>query len=78
MTLGMIGLGSMGANMTERLVRAGHGVVGFDPKQRAHTRVEDIGAESAASLDALVAKLESPPPTLWVMVPAGGKAKTSP
>jgi UDP-N-acetyl-D-mannosaminuronate dehydrogenase len=28
--IGMIGLGKMGADMTERLVRAGHEVVGFD------------------------------------------------
>jgi hypothetical protein len=54
--LGVI-VGSMGASMTERLVRAGRRVVGFDPKQRARTCVMDAGAESAAPLDALVAKL---------------------
>ena len=32
MELGMIGLGRMGANMTERLIKGGHRVVGFDPK----------------------------------------------
>ena len=30
MQLGMIGLGKMGANMSERLVRGGHDVVGYD------------------------------------------------
>ena len=30
MELGMIGLGKMGGFMTERLVRGGHRVVGFD------------------------------------------------
>jgi len=30
MELGMIGLGGMGANMTERLVRGGHKVVAYD------------------------------------------------
>ncbi len=70
MQLGMIGLGRMGANMTERLVRGGHRVVGFDPKQDARTRVEKTGAASAASLDALVAQLQ-PPRALWLMVPAG-------
>jgi 6-phosphogluconate dehydrogenase len=70
MELGMIGLGRMGANMTERLVKGGHRVVGFDPKPEARARVEDKGAESAASLDMLVASLKAPR-TLWMMVPAG-------
>jgi len=70
MELGMIGLGRMGANMTERLVKGGHRVVGFDPKPEARARVEAIGAESAASLEMLVASLKAPR-TLWIMVPAG-------
>jgi 6-phosphogluconate dehydrogenase len=70
MELAMIGLGRMGANMTERLVRGGHRVVGFDPKPEARSSVENKGAESAASLAALVAKLKAPR-TLWLMVPAG-------
>ena len=70
MELGMIGLGRMGANMTERLVRGGHRVVGFDPKPEALAQVEAKGAEAAASLDMLVASLK-PPRTLWMMVPAG-------
>jgi 6-phosphogluconate dehydrogenase len=70
MELGMIGLGRMGANMTERLVKGGHRVVGFDPKPEARARVEDKGAESAASLDVLVATLKTPR-ALWMMVPAG-------
>jgi 6-phosphogluconate dehydrogenase len=68
MTLGMIGLGRMGANMTERLVRGGHRVVGYARKQETRERVEAKGAESAASLEVLVATLETPR-TLWLMVP---------
>jgi 6-phosphogluconate dehydrogenase len=70
MDLGMIGLGRMGANMVERLVRGGHRVIGFDPKQDARARIEQIGAESAESLQMLVAKLKAPR-ALWMMVPAG-------
>lgn len=70
MELGMIGLGRMGANMTQRLVRGGHHVVGFDFKPEARKRVEQHGAESVASLDALAAKLKTPR-TLWMMVPSG-------
>src|SRR5207237_516157 len=73
---GMIGLGRMGANMTERLVRGGHRVVGFDPKEDARKRVEDKGAESAVSLQALIAKLK-PSRTLWMMVPAGAITDTT-
>jgi 6-phosphogluconate dehydrogenase len=70
MEIGMIGLGRMGANMAERLVRGGHRVIGFDPKPESRRRIEDKGAQSAASLDALVTKLGTPR-TLWMMVPAG-------
>jgi len=66
----MVGLGRMGANMSERLMRGGHRVVGFDPKAEARARVEQFGAGSAESLDALVAML-APPRALWLMVPAG-------
>ncbi len=70
MELGMIGLGRMGANMTERLVNGKHRVVGFDPNAEARTRIEAKGAESASSLDAVVARLATPR-VLWMMVPAG-------
>ncbi len=66
----MIGLGRMGANMTLRLVRGGHRVVGFDFNPEARQRVEQHGAQSATSLDSLVRKLK-PPRILWLMVPAG-------
>jgi 6-phosphogluconate dehydrogenase len=70
MELGMIGLGRMGAKMAERLVRGGHRVVGFDPKQEARTAIESQGAGSAASLQELVSKLAAPR-VVWMMVPAG-------
>ncbi|MGH8567543.1 MAG: NAD(P)-binding domain-containing protein, partial [Gammaproteobacteria bacterium] len=35
MKLGMIGLGRMGANMAQRLIRGGHQLAGFDPKPEA-------------------------------------------
>jgi 6-phosphogluconate dehydrogenase len=70
MKLGMIGLGRMGANMAQRLLRGGHQLVGFDPKADTRKELESKGAESADSLAALVAKLPAPR-TLWLMVPAG-------
>lgn len=70
MKLGMIGLGRMGANMAQRLLRGGHELFGFDPKPEARKNLEDKGAGSADSLATLVAKLPTPR-TLWLMVPAG-------
>ena len=70
MELGMIGLGRMGANMAQRLVRGKHRVVGYDPNQDVRKSIEAKGVESADSLDALVGKLQTPR-VLWLMVPAG-------
>ncbi len=70
MDLGMIGLGRMGANMSERLVRAGHRVVGFDPNEEARAAAASKGIETTDSLKALVAAMQ-PPRALWMMVPAG-------
>jgi 6-phosphogluconate dehydrogenase len=70
MELGMIGLGKMGANMSERLVKAGHRVVGFDLSEESVARVVEVGAEGASSLEDLAGMLE-PPRAIWIMVPAG-------
>jgi 6-phosphogluconate dehydrogenase len=70
MELGMIGLGRMGGNMAQRLMRGGHTVVGFDPDAEARKALEGDGGGSADSLQALVAALPAPR-ILWMMVPAG-------
>ena len=61
-TLGMIGLGRMGANMAERLRRGGHTIVGFDQSPQSKRDVE--------SLEELVKALPTPR-LVWIMVPAG-------
>ena len=70
MELGMIGLGKMGAYMTERLVRGGHRVVGFDRDPAAVKDVVDKGAAGADSLEKLISQLKAPR-AVWLMVPAG-------
>jgi len=70
MELGMVGLGRMGANMVQRLLRGGHKVTGFDPNADARKAVEGAGAGSAASLHDLVKALPAPR-AIWLMVPAG-------
>lgn len=76
MKLGMIGLGRMGANMAQRLMKDGHQLVGFDPQAAARNDLQSKGVESADSLTALVAALPSPR-TLWLMVPAGAPTDAS-
>ena len=51
MQIGMTGLGKMGANMAERLIRAGHEVVGFDLDQEA---VRDVVADNIAKYPSAV------------------------
>jgi 6-phosphogluconate dehydrogenase len=70
MKIGMVGLGKMGANMTERLLKAGHEVVAFDLSTAARDAVAAKGAEPATSLEELAAKLTAPR-AAWVMVPSG-------
>ena len=70
MQLAMIGLGRMGANMAERLMRGGHRLAVFDPKAEARDTMKAKGAEPADSLEALVKKLPTPR-IVWLMVPAG-------
>jgi 6-phosphogluconate dehydrogenase len=70
MELGMIGLGRMGANMTERLVLGGHRVISYDRSAEAIQRAVDKGAVGAHSLADFVKQL-SLPRVIWLMVPSG-------
>ena len=70
MELGMVGLGKMGANMTTRLIKAGHRLVVSDRNPAAVQASASGGAVAADSLDDLVAKLTAPR-AVWVMVPSG-------
>ena len=70
MKLGMIGLGRMGANMTERLIKGGHQVVCYDQNPAAIRQVVEKKAVGADSLKKLVETL-APPRIIWIMVPSG-------
>ena len=70
MELGLIGLGRMGANMTQRLLTGGHSVVVYDRNPEAVKAVEQSGAIASTDVEELVARLPPPRP-VWLMVPSG-------
>ena len=70
MQLAMIGLGRMGGNMTERLLKGGHDVVVWDRSADAVKASAAQGAKGAADLRDLCARLTAPR-VIWIMVPSG-------
>ena len=71
LTLGMIGLGRMGGNMSRRLARAGHTVVAWDRSPDAGKALHDEPRVATAdTLEALVSRLPAPK-VVWLMLPAG-------
>jgi 6-phosphogluconate dehydrogenase len=70
MQLAMIGLGKMGGNMTERLLRGGHNVVALDHHPENVQKYAKLGATGASSLADAIKRLKAPR-VVWIMVPAG-------
>jgi 6-phosphogluconate dehydrogenase len=70
MELGLIGLGRMGANMSRRIMRAGHRCVVYDVFPDAVELLRGEGAIGSTSLAEFVGTL-SQPRAIWLMVPAG-------
>jgi 6-phosphogluconate dehydrogenase len=69
----MIGLGRMGANMTERLLRGGHECVVHDRSEAAVRDLVATGATGAASIAEFVDRLPAPR-IVWMMVPVAAVA----
>jgi 6-phosphogluconate dehydrogenase len=69
MQLGMVGLGRMGANLVQRLVRDGHTCVVYDVNVAAIEKLAGDRVMAAASLEDLVSKLDGPR-AVWLMLPA--------
>jgi 6-phosphogluconate dehydrogenase len=70
MEIGFIGLGRMGGNMVERLLRGGHRVWAYTTHAEAAGRVSAAGGSTVDSLPALVQSL-SKPRAIWIMIPSG-------
>src|ERR1700686_1599629 len=69
MQLGMVGLGRMGANLVQRLVRDGHRCVVYDVNPAAVEKLVGDRVVGATSLEDLVSKLDGPR-AVWLMLPA--------
>ncbi len=70
MKIGFVGLGKMGMNMVQRLRNDNHDIVAYARTVETVKIAEEKGAEGAASLQEVIAKLEKPR-IVWVMVPSG-------
>jgi 6-phosphogluconate dehydrogenase len=70
MQIGVIGLGRMGANISRRLMRAGHSCVVWDANASSVLNLGKEGAQGAGSLKDVVQALQ-PPRAVWVMLPSG-------
>jgi 6-phosphogluconate dehydrogenase len=71
MDIAMIGLGKMGGNMAQRLLKGGHRVVGYNHSPEITRQLaQEHGLTPVFSLAELVAALPKPA-FIWTMVPAG-------
>jgi 6-phosphogluconate dehydrogenase len=70
-SIGMVGLGRMGGNMSRRIARSGLGVVAWDRAAGARAGVStEAGIRVVETLEALVGALASPR-AIWLMLPQG-------
>src|SRR5438552_1625108 len=69
MQLGIVGLGRMGANMVQRLMRAGHELFVNDINADAVAGLVAKGAKGSAKLPEFIAAMAKPR-AIWLMVPA--------
>lgn len=68
MRIGIIGIGRMGNAIAQRLVKAGHDVIGYDPNEQARGEAASIGIQKIVTSALEVAHGAR---TLWLMIPAG-------
>ena len=65
--IGFIGLGNMGLPMAQNLMKAGHGVIGFDIEKSAGERFGSAGGVAATAIDVACAGAE----VVITMLPSG-------
>lgn len=67
MNIGIVGLGRMGNAIAQRLVSAGHQVIGYDLDKEALKKAHEINVETVPSLEDLAFATR----VVWLMVPVG-------
>ncbi len=70
MKIGFIGLGKMGGNMVERLLKDGHDIIVFNKTQPGIDLAARKGAIASVSLEDMISKLPERK-IVWLMVPSG-------
>lgn len=71
MTIGFVGLGKMGMQMTTRLIRGGHKVVAMDVVPAAVAAAVALGATTASTREELLTEMSTAPvAVVWLMIPA--------
>jgi len=74
MQIGFVGLGKMGSNMVQRLIKDGHDTIGFDLSKENVDAIIQKGSRGAYDLKELIKMLDAPK-KIWLMVPAGEVVK---
>jgi len=71
MKIAMLGLGKMGGSMATRIIKNGHGVVGYDTSHEIVSRLEKTEKLiPSSSVKEAVSKIEGQK-IIWMMLPAG-------
>lgn len=70
MEIGVVGLGKMGFNLSQNLIRNGHSVVAYDVNREVVHSISKEGAVGAYSLEDLADKLLGRR-VIWLMIPSG-------
>ena len=72
MEIAMLGLGKMGGNMVQRLLKGGHRVIAFDVDPKKPDELATLGAVPAHTVGAILAAFTpGAAKVCWTMVPAG-------
>ena len=71
MKIAMIGLGKMGINLTQNMLRNNNEVVAYDVSKDNVDKAGEYGAETAYTPEEAINKLTDSPKIVWLMLPAG-------
>jgi len=70
MELAIVGLGRMGGNMAERLIKGGHRIIGYARHRDSVEQAVEKGLIGSYSPEEMISHL-SQPRAIWLMIPAG-------